>query len=176
MVGTYGMVSHLMPSGFRGPRDRYTDVAFDAQFDREWQSGASLRGTRDMDPRVAHASTGTAGDGGAINTSTATSAPSRVDATYYWPSRVGFSAGLFSTTGSSDSLLYPADAVTGSATGSPNSQGYILQLSFMPWLNTRFGRPVRGVHQVQRRQPGLRRRGRDASDNNTLYLMTWLVF
>ncbi len=174
MVGGYGMVSHLTPSGFRGPRDGYTDVAFDAQWDKEWQNGSSFaaHGTWIHEARTL---TGTAGVGGAVhvdgNLSTA-----RVDATYYWPSRVGLSAGLFSTTGSSDSLLYPDDAVTGSATGSPDSQGFIAQLSFMPWLNTRLGLQYvvyRKFNGASRNYDG---RGRDASDNNALYLMTWLAF
>jgi hypothetical protein len=168
------MVTHLTPSGFRGPRDRYSDVAFDAQWDREWQNGSSFaaHGTWIHESRNL---TGTAGIGGAINTDGHLST-ARVDATYYWPSRIGVSAGLFSTSGSSDSLLYPDDAVTGSATGSPDSQGFIAQLSFMPWLNTRMGVQYVGYRKFNGASQDYDGRGRDASDNNALYLMTWLVF
>jgi len=174
MVGSYGMVSRLTPSGFRGPRDHYTDVAFDAQWDREWQNGSTFvaHGTWIHESRDL---AGTAGIGGAIHT-TGNLSTARLDATYYWPSRVGVSAGLFSTTGSSDSLLYPDDPVTGSATGNPNSQGFVVQLSFMPWLNTRLGAQYVGYSKFNGASQNYDGHGRDAADNNALYLMTWLVF
>ncbi len=137
MVGSYGMVSHLTPSGFRGPRDRYSGRGLRRPVGQGVAERGDLRGPRDMDPRVAQPH-GDRGRGGAV-TRRRQPEHARVDATYYWPSRVGLSAGLFSTTGSADPLLYPEDAVTGSATGSPDSQGFIAQLSFMPWLNTRLG-------------------------------------
>ncbi len=173
-VGTYGMVANLVPSGFQGPRDRYADVGFDAQFDREYADGASLvaHGTAIIEHRHLAA---TEADGGAseVNSNLHTV---RLDGTYYTPSRVGFSAGLFSTGGTTDPLLYPADAVTGSATGSPNSQGYVLQLSFMPWLNTRLGLQYVGYTKFNGASSNYDGAGRSAADNNTLYLMTWLVF
>ena len=176
MVGGYGMVAHLVPSGFEGTQDRYSDVAVDAQFDKTMQSGASFvaHGTMIHESRQLDA---TAADGGAASGGGQPAHdPGRRDRT---TTRPGWDSprGLFSTTGSADADLYPADAVEGSATGSPNSNGYILQLSFMPWLNTRLGRAVRGVHEVQRqRAHNYDGAGRDASDNNALYLMTWLVF
>lgn len=174
MVGTYGMVSHLVPSGFEGTWDTYTDVALDGQYDRTTQSGASF---------VAHATwihesrnlDGTFADGGASQAKSKLST-SRVDATYYWPSRLGLTAGFFSTQGDSDPLLYASDPVDGSANGSPNSQGYILQASFMPWLNTRLGVQYVGYTSFNGSRYNYDGAGRDASDNNTLYLMTWLVF
>jgi len=173
-VGTYGIAAHLVPSGFEGPRDRYSDVGFDAQFDKEMPNGATFvaHGTGIMEHRHLDA---TVADGGAsvVNSNLGTI---RVDGTYYTPSRIGLSAGLFSTTGDTDPTLYAADPITGSATGSPDSQGYLLQLSFMPWLNTRLGLQYVGYTKFNGARHNYDGAGRDAADNNTLYLMTWLVF
>jgi hypothetical protein len=174
MVGTYGMIAHLVPSGFEGTWDTYKDAALDAQYDKTTQSGASL---------VAHATwihesralDATFAAGAATNL-TSNLSTSRIDAIYYFPSRLGLGAGFFSTQGDSDPLLYPADPVDGSANGSPNSQGYILQASFMPWLNTRVGVQYVGYTSFNGSRFNYDGAGRDASDNNTLYLMTWLVF
>ena len=174
MVGGYGLVSHLVPSGFEGTQDRYTDVAVDAQLDKTMPSGASLvaHGTMIHESRQLDA---TFADGGARD-ATGHLRTIRADATYYSASRVGLTAGLFSTTGNTDPILYPADAVEGSATGSPDSNGYIFQLSFMPWLNTRLGLQYVGYTKFNGASDNYDGAGRSASDNNALYLMTWLVF
>jgi len=174
MVGSYGLVSHLNPSGFQGPRDRYTDVAFDTQWDKEWQKGSSFAAHATWIHESRDLAATAAADGATDATGHLSTV--RADATYYWPSRVGVSAGLFSTTGSSDALLYPDDPVTGSASGSPDSQGFIAQLSFMPWLNTRLGVQYVGYWKFDGAGRNYDGAGRNASDNNALYLTTWLVF
>ena len=39
MIGTYGLVSHLYPTGVTGPTNRFTDVALDAQIERPFGGG-----------------------------------------------------------------------------------------------------------------------------------------
>lgn len=174
MVGGYGMVANLVPSGYQGTTDRYTDAAVDAQMDRTYSGGASFvaHATWIFERRHLPASVA-AGNAANLNSNLSTA---RIDATYYTKSRVGFSAGLFSTTGDSDPLLYPSGDVTGSATGSPDSQGYVAQLSYMPWLNTRLGLQYVGYTKFNGASSNYDGAGRDAHDNNTLYLMAWLVF
>lgn len=174
MIGTYGLHARLVPAGFAGPYDRYTDIALDAQLDRPMHGGGSL---------TAHATwihesrrlTATALAGGAERARN-TLQTARVDATWYPRRRVGGSLGYFTTWGDRDPLLYPTGDFSGSATGSPDSSGLVAQLSFMPWLNTRLG--VQYVAYT--RFNGARRdydgSGRNASDNDALYLMSWLVF
>jgi hypothetical protein len=174
MVGGYGMMAHLVPSGFTGTTDRYSDAAVDAQLDKTMPTGASFvaHGTWIYEHRHLPASVA-AGAATTVNSNLSTA---RVDATYYTKSRLGLSAGLFSTTGDSDPLLYPAGDVTGNANGSPNSTGYIAQVSFMPWLNTRLGLQYVGYTKFNGASTNYDGAGRNASDNNTLYIMTWLVF
>jgi len=174
MIGSYGIRANLVPSGFTGTTDRYTDVAFDSQWDKILSGGGNLvaHGTWIHESRHLPA---TVADGGAT-TVDGTLNTARVDATYYTASRVGFSAGLFSTTGDSDPVLFPQDAVEGSANGSPDSKGYLAQISYMPWLNTRFGLQYVGYTKFNGASTNYDGEGRDASDNNALYVMTWLAF
>jgi len=103
----------------------------------------------------------------------------KVNGVFYTPSRIGVAAGYFQTTGTADAGLYAPTPVTGSATGSPNSSGVIGELSFMPWLNTRFGAQYVAYTKFNGATSGpsgYDGSGRSASDNNTLYLYTWLMF
>jgi hypothetical protein len=57
---------------------------------------------------------------------------------YSYQRTIGGAAGYFSTTGSSDALLYAnTGGVGGSANGSPTSRGYILEADYLPWLNVK---------------------------------------
>ena len=174
MVGSYGLVSSLFPSGIERPRDRYRDVAFDAQIERPAPAGGSFttHATVISENRRLNA---TVADGGADHL-TGTLRTARIDATYYSAERMGGGLGFFSTTGSTDAALFEAEAVTGSASGSPKSQGFIAELAFMPWLNTRVGVQYVAYRRFNGSRLDYDGAGRNASDNNTLYLMTWLVF
>jgi hypothetical protein len=101
-----------------------------------------------------------------------------VNATYVATPLTTFSAGLFGVSGSHDALAYPAEDVTGSASGKPDSQGAILEWTHSPWLNTRLGAQYvlyskfNGGSTSYDVKPG----GRNASQNNTLYLYLWLAY
>ena len=63
----------------------------------------------------------------------------------------GGSAGYFSTTGNSDSLLYAPNPVDGSRTGKPNSDGFILELDYLPLREKRtFFSPKRSLLLLRR--------------------------
>jgi len=100
----------------------------------------------------------------------------RVDASLLTTSRVGGSLGFFTMSGDADTLLYAPNPVTGSATGKPNSSGVIAELQFMPWINTRFSLQYVAYQKFNGGTSNYDGAGRKASDNNTLYLLTWLMF
>ena len=88
----------------------------------------------------------------------------------------GGTIGAFSTSGTADTLRYAPADVTGSATGKPNSSGYIAELQFMPWINTRFSVQYVGYQKFNGSSSDYDGAGRNASDNNTLYVLIWLMF
>ena len=84
--------------------------------------------------------------------------------------------GYFSTTGGSDPVLYAAAPVVGSANGSPNTNGYILEVNYLPWLNTKLQAQYVGYQKFNGGTTNYDGSGRNASNNNTLYLLVWIAF
>lgn len=101
----------------------------------------------------------------------------RVKASYYYNRQYGVTLSHFSLSGSADATLYPAGAVTGSANGSPNSRGNILELDYSPIQNLRlmlqytaydrFNGGSGGYDGTTRRSP---------RDNNTLFFNVWAAY
>ena len=105
---------------------------------------------------------------------------------YYYQRTIGGSVGFFSTTGSSDSGLYPATqvvsgvttpiAVNGSANNSPSSRGEVLELNYLPWLNAKLQLQYTRYSKFNGGSSNYDGAGRNASDNNTTYLLVWLLY
>jgi len=176
MVGTYGMTAQLYPAGVSGLTDRFTDVAFDAQFEHHLDAGSIVaRSTYIHEQQTLDALT--APDVGAAANLDNSLNTFRLNASYYpAQGRTSFTLGYFTTTGSADSLLYAPSPTSGSANGKPNSNGGIAELDFNPWLNTRLGAQYVMYSKFNGGSAGYDGSGRSASDNNTLYLYLWLAF
>ena len=175
MIGTLGMSASVYPTGTTGLRNRFTDVGFDADYDVPIGQG---RGGFMAHALYLHENQNLGADvvaNAAANT-TNTLNTFRVNAAWYTPARLGFTAGYFATSGTADTLRYPAGAIGGSATGSPNSNGFVFELSALPWLNTRFGLQYVMYTKFNGGGTNYDGFGRNASDNNTLYLLSWVVF
>lgn len=173
MVGTLGMSASLYPQGVAGLQNRFTDIAFDAQYERPLGAGAItahaiwIHERQQLDADfAASASTN------AVNSLQTF----RVDASAYTSAMLGLTVGMFSTTGTSDAIRYPAATLTGNAAGSPNSQGFIVELSALPWQNTRFEIQYVGYSKFNGASVNYDGDGRNASHNNTLYLLSWVTF
>jgi len=166
-LGTYGMSTRLYPTGVTGTTDRYTDVALDAQYERKVGQGSITGHTTWIhEKQDLAASVGTA-----ATNPTNTLRTFKVDGSYYTAGRIGLTMSYFSTSGDADALRYP-----GSVTGSPNSNGVVGELDFLPWLNTRFVVQYVAYDKFDGAHLNYDGSGRNASDNNTLYFLTWLVF
>ena len=110
----------------------------------------------------------------------------RADTSYIFKQTYGLTLGYFQTTGTTDTLLYQPSPIFGSASGSPNSRGYIVQLNYIPfgkadsflapWLNVRFTLQYTGYTEFNGGHSNYDGFGRNASDNNTLYLLSWFAF
>ncbi len=166
-LGTYGMSTRLYPAGVTGLTDRFTDVALDAQYERR-----AGRGTMTAHTTWIHESQSLAASvvGGTATNAANTLNAFKIDGSYYTPGRVGLTVSYFATSGDADALRYP-----GSATGKPNSNGVIGELDFLPWLNTRFALQYIAYDKFDGAR-NLYDGTRNASDNNTLFLLAWLIF
>jgi hypothetical protein len=172
MIGTYGMhVSSWDPAG--GPSNAYTDIGVDAQFETKAGNGnLVVRGTWIHEDQTLDA----AFAAGEATTASNNLSTVKFNASYYPMQWLGLSGGYFSTTGSTDPLLYPANPVDGSANGSPKSSGFIGEVDFNPWENTRVGVQYVGYTDFNGGSTNYDGSGRNASGNNSLFLFAWLAF
>jgi hypothetical protein len=136
-IGTYGLAADVYsPNTDSGPTNSFTDYAFDAQF--QYVSNPrlfSLHATwihEDQDYQASYPQ-------GATSNASYTPKTFKINAGYFYTTRYGIFGGYtgyFSTTGTSDPLLYPPDPVYGSATGSPYSNGFSLEADWVSKKNT----------------------------------------
>lgn len=175
MVGTYGLSSQLYPTGISGAVNRYTDVAVDGQVEQRVREGAvigrasfihesqRLEGALAQSPATAEFLTNT------LETF-------RASASYVPTLRYGVSLGYFLTNGGTDAVRFAPAPVTGSRTGSPNSSGVLGEFNYNPWQNTRLGAQYVAYQKFNGARTNYDASGRNAGDNNTLYLYLWLAF
>jgi hypothetical protein len=174
-VGTFGLYSKLYPDGVSGKTNKYTDLALDTQFEHPMGNDMlTLRGTFIHENQSLSASV----ENGDANSTSQSLDTLNLNGTYHLGTAAAFSIGGFNTTGSHDSALYstdPGDPVNG-ADGRPDSRGYILQATYLPWQNTQFTLEYVGYNKFNGSSNNYNGEGRDASDNNTVYLAAWFVF
>lgn len=174
--GTYGMHMSSIPNGATGPENAYTDFGVDAQLERVLPRfannlvtvhGTYIRENSNLNADLA--------DGNALflahhlNTF-------RVNVVYHFGYRYAPEAGYFVTTGTTDPLEFPEAALTGSQTGSPKSQGYLLNFSYWPVQNVLLGLQYTGYTEFNGAGTNYDGFGRNASDNNTVYMVMRLLF
>jgi hypothetical protein len=197
-VGTYGMQADIFPSGnSSGPSDRFTDIAFDAQYQymgtiepeqpeqKEGQKAGEPQAKANKHIFTAHATWihenqdwkasfplgNTANSSDYLNTI-------KLNVNYYYRSSLGDIGGriaYFSTTGKTDPLLYSSNPMDGSRTGSPDSDGFILEADYLPWEKTKISLQYTIYNKFNGARSNYDGFGRDASDNNTLYALVWIM-
>ena len=178
MVGTFGLISHLYPTGITGNANQYKDYGVDATFEHKLAEAGTIIGRasyiREDQDLVASYSARPATSANPTNSLKSY----KVNVSYLPNPLHTFSAGVFGTTGTRDGTVYEAGEVTGSATGKPDSQGAIFEWTHSPWLNTRVGAQYvmyskfNGGSTSYDEPSG----GRNASHNNSLYFYLWLAY
>jgi hypothetical protein len=184
-IGAYGATFKVFPGGgtaaapatLTGPVNRFADVAEDLQYQFLDETNiVTLTGTHIHESQTFDASFpvgNTANHNDTLETS-------RVTATYYFRRKLGGSFGYFSTTGNTDAILYPANpmsaGVVTSANGKPNTSGTIVELDYLPWLNVKLSVQYTNYLRFNGGNMNYDGLGRDASDNNTVYVLAWLAY
>ncbi len=172
-VGTFGLASRIYPTGISGPTDHYTDIGLDAQYQRPMTGSVLTARASWIHEKQTLDASYAAGDA-ANPTNTLNTV--NINGTLLLQKGVGFTAGLFATSGTADTGLYPADPIDGSATGSPDSNGFIGQFDFDPWQNTRIALQYVLYNKFNGAGSNYDGTGRNAANNDALFLMAWLVF
>ena len=100
----------------------------------------------------------------------------QANAEYHFGDRYSLTVGFFSITGTPDDLLYPTGSVTGNFNGDPRSTGYIANVSWWPMQNIDLAFQYTGYLRFNGAGTNYDGSGRDASANNTVYLVARFVF
>jgi hypothetical protein len=175
-VGTYGMDTKVHPgngTALQGPTDQFKDIAADVQYQFIGEDhlvtalATYIHESQTLDASVidlfaAHADN---------NLKTL-----KLTGEYSYRRKIGGSLGYFNTTGSTDMTLYAAAPVVGSANNSPNTDGYIAELNYLPWLNVKLQIQYVGYEKFNGLKLNYDGTGRNASDNNTLFALVWLNY
>jgi hypothetical protein len=172
-IGAYGMHLNSTPNAVSGTSDTYTDVGPDVEYDKTLgRDVISFRAT------YLHEAT-------ALNATYAASGASLVNhhlntgnanVEYHFGNRLSAAMGWFLTSGTADGTLYAPASVTGSANGSPRSTGYIGNFSWWPMQNIDLAVQYTGYTRFNGGNTNYDGSGRNASDNNTTYLLARFVF
>jgi len=172
--GAYGMHMRSTPGAVTGLEDNFTDWAVDTQIDRTLYRTdvLSFRGTyiHETSNLAATVAGGAALPGDHhLNTLLA-------NAEYHFGNKYSGTFGWFNTSGTTDPFLYPQNAVSGSANGDPKGSGYIANFSYWPWQNLQLSAQYTGYTRFNGAKTNYDGVGRNASANNTVYLVARFLF
>lgn len=172
-VGIFGLDEHSIPGGYpvsvSGNQDHFTDVGVDAQYQFVNQEHCfTLKGSEIWENQGLDYSNGVA----ALAASpTDTLRSLKLDATYYYNRMIGATVGYFSTTGSADSSVYSSNA-----SFTPDTEGFIGEVNFVPWYNTKFGVQYIYFTKFNGSTNNYDGNGSFATDNDTLAVYAWLMY
>jgi hypothetical protein len=183
-VGAFGLTAHLQPDPTVPDQNRYTDIGFDAVY--QYTDGG--RQSLTVNTSYIHENqnlTAIFNAGGAdhadnhLNTF-------RIDASYAYHQTWSAGVGFFDITGATDLTLYAPGALSGSNNGSPDTRGYVLQFECVPlgkmaswgrpWVNFRVGLQYTGYFKFNGGASNYDGFGRSATQNNSLFLFSWMAF
>lgn len=176
MIGSYGIDARKFADSLdpTGPSDRFLDAAFDAQYqyltDRHRFSAQAtwIREKQSLGGSVA---------GGAASNASDVLKTFKGKLTYYYDRQYGATLGYFHTFGTPDDALYnTGDPVTGSAFGSPNTSGYIFELDWLPRRDVRIAAQYTTYRRFNGANTNYDGFGRNARDDDTLFVLAWLMF
>ncbi|HUY02827.1 MAG TPA: hypothetical protein VMV33_06040 [Rhodocyclaceae bacterium] len=157
--GAYGVNAKMFPGGgipLSGPTDRFNDVALDSQYQYIGdESIYSVLGTYIKESQTLDASNP------GVNPDLKTL---RVGGSYYYRRQYGAGLGYFSTTGSSD------------ISATTDTTGWTAELDWIPYQNTKLALQYTAYNKFNGASDNYDGTGRNASDNNTLYLLGWINF
>lgn len=177
-VKVYPGGSPSAPSPLRGPINQFDDVAEDLQYQYLGEDHIfSVLATHIHESMTLDASYATAASAHPSDNLNTT----EIAATYYYRRKIGGTVQYFSTTGSTDNILYPPNAPGGpgvitSANGSPDTNGWIAELNYLPWLNVKVSAQYTWYNKFNGGNTNYDGAGRNASGNNTLYFLLWFAY
>ncbi|MBS0373759.1 MAG: cytochrome C [Proteobacteria bacterium] len=182
-LGAFGLNARLQPDPTVPDTDRFTDLGMDATYQYTDADRFSVS------TNVVHIRENQ--NLGATFNAQGASSPShhldewRLDGTLTFRQTWSATLAAFDTRGSTDPVLYAPGALSGSATGSPDTRGYIVQFEVIPfgklgsfaqpWVNARLGLQWTGYTRFNGGSSNYDGFARNAHDNNSLFVYYWIA-
>lgn len=180
MLGTYGLVVQRYPDPAvaTGPTDRFRDVAIDTQYQYLTDVHRITSGLSWMHEKQNwNASFDPTGSASLRDAARNTLKTTRAHLTYFYRKMYGASLGWLDIRGGRDQLQYDTMMpVTGSIAGSPNTRAWRYELSYLPLQNVRLGLQYTAYQRFNGAKSNYDGFGRNARDNDVLYLWAWLLY
>jgi hypothetical protein len=201
MVGVFGLDAKVFPDPTdpTGSTNHYRDAGMDAQYQYILDPHAVTVTASYIRERVSYADS-VAGQphpldpdgsiGLPLTNSSDTLRMFRAKASYVYHATYGGSASYFDVRGSTNSalqtsaydpenpgqLLEGSQTVTGNLSGSPATKGWTMELFWTPVQNARFGVQYTGFNKFNGASSNYDGFGRNARDNNTVFLYVWAAY
>lgn len=175
-LGTYGMIGKVLVDGEdpASGSDRFRDLALDASYqyikeDHTLSAHATwIHEKQDWNTSFAQ---------GMRSNPTTNLDTFRADAHWFYRRQWGGGLQYFRTSGTRDELGYNSgEPVMGSANGSPNSSGWVTELNYLPIQNLKLALRYTAYSKFNGASRNYDGFGRNAKDNNGLYLLAWVLF
>jgi hypothetical protein len=174
-VGTYGMVAKVFADSAEQSlgTNRFRDVALDAQYQYitdEHQVSAHATSIHE------YQDWNTSFNQGLSSSPSTTLKTLRADVHYFFRRQWGGGLQYFHTRGDANDLLYnTGQPVMGSANGSPNSKGWLAELNWLPVDYLKLAVRYTAYQQFNGASSNYDGFGRNARDNNSVFLLVWLL-
>jgi hypothetical protein len=161
-VGTFGIASNHFIRGISGMEEQFTDLGFDIQYEHTFPVGSFTLHTSLINETEKRDTSDTQHLNLTFNSF-------KIDGNMYFKNGLGATVGYFNTFGTEDLAV-------GSLNNKPNSDGYIFQVEFLPWYNTKFLVQYVMYNRFNGNMRNYDGAGRDAMNNNAFYVLAWLTF
>ena len=172
-LGTFGVAAKQYPTGISGDTDDYTDLGFDTQYEYMFSKGQFTLHSSFVSEKQTLTASHNAGD--SQNPSNTLNS-FKVDGSVFFTTGINFTLGYFNISGTSDAGLYGPAEMQGSGVHSPDSNGIIGQISYLPWQNTKLSLQYVAYSRFNGAKSNYDGSGRSSSDNNVVYLQLWYLF
>lgn len=169
MLGAFGLNANVYPNDtnafpiFNQGVTRYRDLGVDAQYQYLLEPHTITAQARYIRENIHDPNNFVLSDNASGNLNTL-----RLKASYVYQSKYGISMSFFNTTGSGDSAAYAS-----SANFSPNTQGFMPEIFWIPVQNVRIGIQYTHFFKFLGATTNYDGSGRNARDNDTLFIYLW---
>ena len=153
--------------------DTFRDLAFDAQY--QYSAGDHSFTTHLWHVRERQRLDASMAAGMAAN-ATNRLRSTKLDAHYWYKLTIGGGVQRFATRGDTDMMRYGMGPVMGSASGSPDTSGWVAELDYLPMQNVKLAVRRTAYTTFNGGTTDYDGFGRRASDNNSWYLLAWVMF